>query len=112
MKIVCTCGAVILDSTDALPHKAHFVPDQAWSVVWDAIDEAIEGSGSKEAALMSVRRRIGPLFRLAWQCPACGRVYLDDRNGALCEFLPASSRAQKDVFHGLPQPDLGAEHRG
>ena len=29
MKIICACGQLIHDGTDALPHKAHLIPDQA-----------------------------------------------------------------------------------
>jgi hypothetical protein len=100
MKIACPCGATIFDSTDGLPHKAHFVPDQHWNEVWDAIEAAIEaaGPGDKEAAFMAVRRRLVPLFRLAWQCATCGRLYLDEPGGDPREFLPASTSTQREAF--------------
>jgi|SRR6185436_18264011 len=107
MKIGCHCGATIFDSTDGLPHKAHFVSDQDWSDVWDGIEEAIadSGLGDKEDAFMAIRRRIGHLFRLAWQCRTCGRVYMDDQRGELREFLPASTDAPREVFRSRPPPD-------
>jgi hypothetical protein len=78
MKINCHCGATIYDGTDYLPHKAHFIPDQDWFDVLDAIYDAIENSGpsakQKEAACLRVRQLIGTLSRSAWQCRTCGRV--------------------------------------
>jgi hypothetical protein len=114
MKIDCRCGARISDATDCLPHKAHFVSDQDWNAMWDAIDEALEnsGPGDKEAVLMTTRRRIGSLFRLAWQCRACGRVYMDDQSGELREFLPASTAAPREAFRARPSPDQPTERHG
>ena len=41
MKIVCSCGASIVDQTDYLPHKGHLIPDQEWFAVFDALDADI-----------------------------------------------------------------------
>ena len=79
MKIGCECGAVIVDQTDDLPHKAHLIPDQEWFATYDAIDDEVidpmaDGRLSKEAAYHHSRRIISRSARLLWQCRACGRL--------------------------------------
>ena len=44
MKIGCECGSLIIDTTDNLPWKAHFISDKNWFDFQDSIDEAIEKS--------------------------------------------------------------------
>jgi hypothetical protein len=102
MKIICRCGALILDNVNNAPFKAHVIPDQDWDGLLEAIDAAIEQSGpspaDKEAACMSVRRHIGSLSRLARQCNECGNVYLDDQQYTLRELHPASDEVPRNLF--------------
>ncbi len=101
MKIVCECGALIVDQSDCLPHKAHFIADQEWDGLFEAIDAVVQqaglGANSDEAICMRVRELIGRASRPAWQCAACGRLYLDDLP-ELRPFVPASAAVPKDVF--------------
>lgn len=102
MKITCRCGEIILDQTDYLPHKAHFIPDQEWFNVLDAIDEAIEKSGpsakEKEAACMRIRSLLRALARSAWQCSACGCIYADDQDRKLHLLIPGDADVPKEMF--------------
>ncbi len=102
MKIECACGALIVDQTDDLPHKAHVIPDQEWNAVLEAIDAAIEQSGpsarEKEAACMAVRTLLIRTARQAWQCAACGRVYVDDREHHARELVPADDAVPRELF--------------
>lgn len=102
MKIECNCGALICDQTDALPHKAHFVPDQHWFQVLDAIDAAIEQAGphrvDREAACMKIRHLLGNLSRTAWQCAECGRIYIDDQDYDLRAFVPGAEDVPREIF--------------
>jgi hypothetical protein len=102
MKIVCRCGAPIPDNVNDAPFKAHLIPDQGWDALLEAIDAAIEKSGpsaaQKEAACMAIRRHIGSLSRLAWQCPDCGSVYVDDPQYRLRELNPASADLPRNLF--------------
>ena len=101
MKINCSCGKQIFDSTDGLPNKAHILPDQDWFFVLDAIDAAIENTGpspsDKTAACMAIRALITQKTRSAWQCTSCGALYLDDHKGQLQHFV-AAKEYPKDLF--------------
>ncbi|WP_106401705.1 hypothetical protein [Actinocorallia populi] len=91
MKIRCACGGVIIDNTDFLPGKAYLIADQDWE---DAI-----GPESGETA----RQRLRDWSRPMWQCQECGSLYIDDREGNVHCFRPASADAPRDLlssFHG------------
>ena len=100
MKIQCVCGAIISDTTDCLPYKAYFIPDQEWFGMWDAIDDAIEHSGptpkDKETACMKLRSQ--GHGQQAWQCTNCGRLHVDDQQGNLHIFEPSSAQTSKTLF--------------
>ena len=102
MKLACPCGATIHDAGDGLAHKAHVVPDQEWNALWDGIEEELARAGDAEAASMAIRRRVGRLFRLAWQCRTCGRLFLDVPGGAPREFVPASADTAQDALRARP----------
>jgi hypothetical protein len=103
-KIECTCGATIHDITDSQPWSAHVIPDQDWNGFGDAIDEAIEKSGpsakEKEAACMKLRYL--SVARTAFQCSACGRIYIYDQNQELQQFLRASDDVPCELFRSRP----------
>lgn len=109
MKIPCACGFIIHDGADELPHKAHLLPDQEWGLFWTAVDNAIENAGpsaaEKEAACMELRRRSFGR-RLLWQCPQCGRLYIDDSRHALQCFEPAAATTPRNILASAP-----GEHR-
>ena len=101
MKISCACGELILDSTDGHSTKAHLLPDKLWNEFWEALDQAIEephgGNKSQEVKCMALRRNFS--FRTAYECNKCGRLYLNDRNNQLQEYLPASKNYQAILDH-------------
>lgn len=106
MKIQCTCGALIVDQTDHLPHKAHVIPDQEWEALLAAVDHAIERSGpgarAKEAACMAAREAFSRAARLAWQCRQCGRLWMDDQQHEAREFVPAADDVPREIFRSRP----------
>ena len=78
MKIQCTCGHLIIDQTDGLKNKAYFISDTQWNAFWDAVDHAVEKPGTakqKEAQIMHLRSQ--KVFRMAWECTNCGKLFLD-----------------------------------
>ena len=97
MKIECACGHRMSDGTDGLSYEAHFVPDEDWERLWLEIDSAIENSGpgarEKEAACMRLRSL--RIFRDIWQCPSCGRLYVEDQSHALRSFVAESEEVPK-----------------
>lgn len=92
MKIRCQCGHQILDITDQVPQKAHFIPDQDWFTIYDALDALIDevagGGTSKELAYHRARQIVSRSARLAWQCRHCGRLYIDGLDKQLRRFSP------------------------
>lgn len=100
MKIECVCGYLITDGGDNLPHKAHFIADQDWDAFWTEVDAAVEKSGpsarAKEAACMRLRSL--RVFRQAWQCASCGRVWMDDTSHAARSFAPDEADASARIF--------------
>jgi len=77
MKIACPCGELISDSTDNLSNKAHRFADRDWGDFLFA-DRDVD----------SMRARAVTLSRSMWQCTACGRICLDDRDHELHWFVP------------------------
>lgn len=104
MKISCRCGAVLVDGTDDLPHKAHLIPDQAWLRTLDALDATIEQAAqqrlSVDAACQRVREILAAPRRLLWQCRACGRLHVDGRDRQLQCFLPENPSVDREVLRG------------
>ncbi len=93
MKIGCECGAVIVDQTDYLANKGYIFGDKDWFNFWDIVDDAIENPSDKETreeAAMRVRK--SQPTRLIWECRQCGRLYLDDQNHDLVQYVPANKK--------------------
>ena len=72
--------------------------DRRWNELADAIDDAIEKGESprqREASAMRIRMLLSDMARTAWQCNACGRIYMEDAHRKLRAFRPAED---EDVF--------------
>ncbi|WP_284324019.1 hypothetical protein [Cypionkella aquatica] len=94
MKINCACGAIIVDQSDKLPHKAHIIGDKDYLDFLDSIDAAIEDTSADKARVaMQIRR--AETSRLAWECSTCGRLYLNDANNKLVAYLPENRQANR-----------------
>ena len=82
MKIQCDCGKIVHDGTDDLPHKAHLIPDQQWNSLFEALDWLIENrchtAIQRDEACNQVRLLVTKIARTAWQCTACGRLFIED----------------------------------
>jgi hypothetical protein len=103
VKIGCHCGATVSDSTDYLPHKAHFTPDQDLYGVWDGIDDEVidrvaSGELSVGDAYMKSRRIFAAPTRLMWQCIQCGLLYIDGPDGQLYCFVPENEETEKRIL--------------
>ncbi|MDY3551944.1 hypothetical protein R5W24_001024 [Gemmata sp. JC717] len=64
------------------------------------IDPVADGRLGKEEAYHLARRIIGRSARLMWQCRACGRLYVDSRDGQLRCFVPEGEPADREVLRG------------
>ncbi|QIF01639.1 hypothetical protein [Roseimicrobium sp. ORNL1] len=91
MKIRCKCGAVIPDNSDFLSYKAHVVADQDWEDFEDMIE-----SGKRVDSWFS-------FVRTCYQCPHCGRLYVEDASRELHAFAPEGH--QTKVLSSSKGPD-------
>lgn len=93
LKIQCACGQIIPDQTDYLPYKGYVIGDKDWFDLWNLIEDIIEGKTTlktNDEKIMAVLR--ADPSRLAYECSGCGRLYLDDADHQLVEYLPQNSR--------------------
>jgi hypothetical protein len=111
----CSCGEFrFLDSTDDRTYVAHFMAEREWLPFLDAVDAAVEHAGptahEREDACMELRGRPA---RMAWQCPACGALYVEDQRGERHRFLPESPRVPRDLFQPVTavQDPVQAAHK-
>jgi hypothetical protein len=102
MNIVCYCGAVIIDSTDYVPHKGHLIPDQNWFDTYDRVDEIIDrvtaGQITTEDAYWQARLAIGESARMVYECGECGRLFIDDRQRNLQCYVPEKQESSKEIL--------------
>lgn len=99
MKFECVCGTLVLDQTDALPHKAQFVADQDWSSLLETIDELSAQSRARpEENSMAITSALLRFSRIAYQCRECGRIWINDKAGRLHSFAPDSGTTPRDLF--------------
>jgi hypothetical protein len=121
MKFTCSCGATLHDQSDALPHRGHLIADQDWHPVADALDDAVidalaAGTIDREAAYHRARLILGRASRSMYQCRACGRLYIDDRQGRLQCYVPAGPETSKEILRSRESaaggdPDRAASAR-
>ena len=91
MHFYCPCGNRISDTTDNIPHKAHLVPDQdviSCSAALEQIVRAENISIEEKLEQIIVRIQGHYLSRCIYQCPNCGRLFVDDASHKLHSFLP------------------------
>lgn len=87
----CDCGAgVFLAATDNRSYAAYLIPEQDYDALSTIVDDAIEKSGptprDKDAACIGWRKFPMPHV---WQCPNCGSLYVEARDGQRHRFSPA-----------------------
>jgi hypothetical protein len=137
MKFMCTCGEVVFDQTDRVPHKAWLLRDQdderfGYSVgaeVAAFIGAVREGTGAAwltanpqhgssssadadvvESIVLYSQRRYASV---AYECTACGRVYVDrapDGAAGFVRYAPESGDHGR-VFSSPLGPPTNAEFK-
>ena len=124
MKFLCDCDTVIRDQTDYLPYKARFIADQDFEdlnqllcaqveQVVARVQQATAGDADAaqaevEAAIKQARDAVyDATFKYAarkmYQCPNCGRLYLEDNSGdlQLQVFVPADDEVPKTMLRSI-----------
>ena len=75
MNFYCKCGFLFHDNADCLYFKGRLIADQDWNNLWNYIDNGVK-NGENPCD------NIWKLFpRSMFQCPECGRLYMEDDNG-------------------------------
>jgi hypothetical protein len=112
MKIECSCGNLIVDSTDYQSNKAHLLADQDYLDLIGAITARIEmlmasigkAAGEREArqvserSIQSIHELAGHYMRRSlYQCTERGCLFVDDEKLHLQSFVPEN----KTVPHNL-----------
>jgi hypothetical protein len=102
MRVRCECGEMITDGTDGLPYKAHFIPDEDWFGIFEAMDKVLvevrEGRLAMNDAQMAVRRLHLVASRKMWQCTNCGRLLVSDPRRHLNTYQPISDAESKEIL--------------
>lgn len=117
MFISCRCGERVTDNTDYIPWKARLIPDMQWEelmLILEAGGERIDRHPhAKQQAFHAMWSALKPLFRSAWQCSSCGRIYVENKAGELHSFVPESSApGSNDIFRGEePKQTVALPHR-
>lgn len=99
MWIQCSCGHQIKDTDDSISYKARYISDQDWFGVLDNIDSNIQSPEPNKDKLCHDNRKflLGKVKNI-YQCTDCGRLYIEDSNRELREYLPLEEGCG-DVLH-------------
>ena len=75
MHFLCPCGNDIHDTTDCLSYKAGILADQDEEELWEILEKAENPHIDRMDIATEVMRL---LRRNMYQCPDCGRVFIED----------------------------------
>lgn len=113
MHFGCSCGQRIHDNADCLPYKAYLLPDQDEGSYCDELEQIIRNESLSldervDRAVISLQVRY--LSRCIYQCPNCGKLFVDDRDEScrqLHVFLPEGEQdaADKQLLSSSRLPD-------
>ncbi len=100
--LACKCGHVMIDRTDSLPYKGRLLADQDWSWFLESLSRFAE-------SVKLAKRKVQPQHadqlvrrcRHVYQCPECGRLYLQDSGNQYHAFLPEGDSPNKWLLEGV-----------
>ena len=98
MNFGCKCGYRFHDSSDNLSYKAYIISDEDWDEFAGLLENA-EKPHTEE--LDSFGKIFDLTNRCIYQCPACGRLFLEDASGRLTMFTPGDTAE--------PEPDVNRQ---
>lgn len=104
MNFLCKCGYRIHDSSDGLSYKGWIIADQDMDEFWHLTERKEEILHSEKADMTEVDTIDSRLYsiteRAIYQCPSCGRVFIEDLldDFKLIQFTPC--------IDGKPEPDV------
>ena len=98
MHFLCKCGYGIHDSSDGLSYKGWIIADQDWDEFCHLTDRKAELRCSENADMHEADAIDSRLYaiteRAMYQCPACGRVYIEN-------LLDNMDKKQADKIKGI-----------
>ncbi len=75
MHFLCPCGYGIHDTSDCLSYKASIIADQDEEELWEILEKAEK----PHTDTIYIASEVIRLFsRTIYQCPKCGRIFLED----------------------------------
>lgn len=75
MHFLCACGYCFHDNTDCLSFKGYVLADQDMEELWDILERAEKPHEDTLDIALDV---MDLLNRTMYQCPECGRMYIED----------------------------------
>ncbi|BDP42695.1 hypothetical protein DAETH_26640 [Deinococcus aetherius] len=122
MRFLCECGAEIKDQDDALPFKAHLMPDENFFGFLDHLRDLLDrlvsvddGRGATATVQVVPFRNklqremsllVGQSFRHLYQCPECGRLHIDSLDGKHgFSFKPEAEDTPRNLLQSFTPPD-------
>ncbi len=112
MNFDCRCGYRFHDNTDELRFKAHILPDQDFNEFYNLLEAA--GKPHNEEEQHHLFDQIDDLLKTCiYQCPECGRLFLENRTGGLTMFTPSdTAEPDADVDRNMLMSAHGAGWHG
>ena len=95
MNFACRCGYHFYDGSDNLSFKAHILADEDWNEFVGYLEDAEKPHTEK---IENMGRSLDLLERCIYQCPECGRLFLESADGSLTMFTPSGTAE--------PEPDV------
>ena len=95
MNFACRCGYCFYDGSDNLSFKAHILADEDWNEFVGYLEDAEKPHTEK---IENMGRSLDLLERCIYQCPECGRLFLESADGSLTMFTPSDTAE--------PEPDV------
>lgn len=99
MHFYCSCGYRISDTTDFLPYKGYLLADQDEPDYNDAIEEEIMNENiTKQECVDNIVISHGLNYwgRAIYQCPDCGRLFIEDACGkSFFTFVPEKEESKQ-----------------
>lgn len=111
MKFLCPCGYCFHDNTDHLRFKAHILPDQDM----EEFDSILQRGEQPHAGQRELYYDLMELLeRTIYQCPQCGRLFIENNNPrTFAVFTPgADAVPDETVDRNLLMSARGSDWRG
>jgi hypothetical protein len=99
MKVHCPCGEWLKDDTDMRARFADLLPHTSEDDYCETVAAAVqEHSDDPEIAAQYVIAETTRFFRCCCQCVSCGRLFVEDAQFQIHEFLPATDLIPRNLL--------------